>query len=367
MENTDKRCEFCGRPLSEGEICGCKIENETKSEYVKLTINKESVQKIKKAISQAGKKLNEDISNNNSKANTETTESVNTESDVCAVDGAFEKDLRIVDKCIVPTEREVHIRQYKIAEMKTPFLKKAFGRLQVTNKRVIFRSAGKSFLGPIITEKEFSIEELSGIEIKSDYNFSFPMLIVSILEIFLLTTMFAFFAFLMIAAIDGDAESAGSTLALVYIIAGVFIYASEHKARIWVAALFFAAGIIFSTSAITSIFSTNVKDLAWNLASESSNSDSSAAAIWAIFSFLSTISGLIMTILAGFVDDLQIIIKIKGAHDAINISRKRNKTDWTGFLLVKPWKDTNLAIQELGALITDVKQQGDNAIKKWCV
>ncbi len=356
-------CRYCGQELEDGEICKCRSQSPTKeSDYIKISFNKENVKKAQKKFADVQKKLNESIST--VETNSESDGSDNT---VHAVDGAFEKDLKIVDTCIVPTEREIPIRQYKIAKLRTPFLKKAFGRLQVTNKRVIFRAAGKSFLGPIITEKEFAIEELSGVEVKSDYNFSFPVLFISILEIVFMTIMFVWLAFGLKAAGDGDPQQIEIAFAFLYAILGLILYAASHNIRTWSASLLFSAGILFSSAALTNLFSMDyLENLAWAL-EDGVSSHSSSTGIWTIFCLVSVLGGVILTILSGFVDDLQIIVKIKGAHDAINVSRTMIKHDWTGFMIIKPWKDTNLAIQELGALITDIKQHGDYAIKKWCI
>ena len=369
MEGQKKFCGYCGRELADGETCGCRLqEKTTESDYFKISFSKESVQKVRDRIAETGKKLNENISSSGKNTSSESyNEPSETDDMVHAVDGSYEKDLKIVDTCIVPMEREIPIRQYKIAELRTPFLKKAFGRLQVTNKRVVFRAAGNSFLGPIITEKEFAIEELSGVEVKSDYNFSFPVLIVSIIEIIFMTIMFVLIAFGLESGIDEDVQQVEIAFASFYVIIGVFIYALAHRIRTWSASLLYAAGILFARAATSSVFSSNYwENAAWAFDGGASARGSSTS-IGIIFCLISIFGGVILTILSGFVDDLQIIVKIKGAHDAINVSRTMIKHDWTGFMIIKPWKDTNLAIQELGALITDVKQQGDNAIKKWCI
>lgn len=361
----EHRCEYCGRTLYEGELCGCKLLAETAgSDYYHISIKKESVQKIRDGFTQAGARISESLSSNSSNAaKNVSNENITAGGDVCAVDGNFELNLNIVDSCIVPTEREVHIRQYKIAEMRTPFLKKAFGRLQVTNKRVIFRAAGKSFLGPIITEKEFAIEELSGIDIKSDYNFSFPILLISIFEIILMTLLFVLAAFFLTNASDTDYETMIAAQAIIYAFMGVFLFLISRSIRVIPASLLFTASFLFSSASVKSVLSPEtIEDY---LIYGSSTAHNSSPAIMGVLCFVLVIIAVIFTILSGFVDDLQIMIKIKGAHDAINVSRSMVKRDWTGFLIIKPWTDTNIAIQELGALITDIKQQGDNAIPKW--
>ena len=82
---------------------------------------------------------------------------------------------------------------------------------------------------------------------------------------------------------------------------------------------------------------------------------------------ITSLMSFIMLILSGIVDDLQICIKVKGGHDALEIARKLPKDERSGFVTVKPWKDTQFAIRELGALINDIKLLGDAGIEKWKV
>ena len=66
-------------------------------------------------------------------------------------------------------------------------------------------------------------------------------------------------------------------------------------------------------------------------------------------------------------DDLHILIKVKGAIGTIEIGRKLRTDERSGFSVVRPWTDTALAIREIGALLDDVKRFGDAGIDKWKV
>jgi hypothetical protein len=50
---------------------------------------------------------------------------------------------------------------------------RAEGRIQVTNKRVIFRAAGRSIAGRTTLQHEFAIDEIAGIEAQNNFKFSF--------------------------------------------------------------------------------------------------------------------------------------------------------------------------------------------------
>lgn len=87
--------------------------------------------------------------------------------------GAFEHGLKIVPDCISANDGEIPIKQYDFAKLRTRLLlEKSYGRLQITNKRVIFRAAGRSPLGKNIFHQEFSIDQLAGVEVRCKHEFN---------------------------------------------------------------------------------------------------------------------------------------------------------------------------------------------------
>ena len=90
------------------------------NEYFKVSVKKETVEKVKTTVSG----IRDTISANADGFN-----------GTKGGDAVYENDLLVVDQCVVPTEQEIPIRQYNIARLSTPLWKKAYGRLQVTNKR----------------------------------------------------------------------------------------------------------------------------------------------------------------------------------------------------------------------------------------
>lgn len=337
------QCQFCGRELQIGELCGCTIQSSEMQGYFRIAIKKETIEKITavpKAALHAAREffttLREIVAAGNEDVVLNTT------------DGHYENDMQIVDQCIVPTEQEITIRQYDVARMSTPFLKKAYGRLQVTNKRVIFRSAGRSLIGPIITEKEFAIEEIGGVDIKADYRFSILDFICSILICFTLSALFMLLPYWLLESVEDPKVPIVIWSFFVHFVTLLLMVGVTHKRALKSAAL--------NSCCVSSLLS----------AVAFSGSDAFVgfcflcAGITALMSF-------IMLILSGIVDDLQICIKVKGAHDALEIARKLPKDERSGFVTVKPWRDTQFAIRELGALINDIKLLGDAGIEKWKV
>ena len=98
----------------------------------------------------------------------------------------YERGRKIVPACIRPVKNEITIKQYNIAVLRNLLkFERAEGRMQVTNKRVIFRAAGRSVGGRTILQHEFAIGEIAGIEAKKNYKFSFLYLIFAVLIIVL--------------------------------------------------------------------------------------------------------------------------------------------------------------------------------------
>jgi Ca2+/Na+ antiporter len=96
----------------------------------------------------------------------------------------YERGMKIVPDCISAIESEVPVKQYNIAVLRTLLkFERAEGRVQVTNKRVILRAAGRSIGGRTTLQHEFAINEIAGIEARRNYKFSFLYLVFAILII----------------------------------------------------------------------------------------------------------------------------------------------------------------------------------------
>lgn len=257
--------------------------------------------------------------------------------------GAVEDNLMIVDQCIMPAEQEISIRQYNIARLETPLWKKAYGRLQVTNRRVLFRSAGMSLAGPVIIENEFSLEEIGGIEIKTDYRFDILTFTFNLLAIICLNGIYTF-AFQKILLLCKESIVPAAVFSVLTILATfILLIFIKHKKLLKAAALLAS----FLSCSLLGITMRN-NSFCWVL-----------AAIFAI-------AFIIMCVFSAIVDDLHILIKIKGkgTKDVVEIGRKLTRDERSGFRIVRPWKDTEIAIRELGALIDDVKRFGNARLYK---
>lgn len=247
-----------------------------------------------------------------------------------------EKGKKIVPDCIQADLDEVHIKQYDIARLQT-LIKgaRAEGRLQVTNKRVIFRSTGFSIVGPTSLQHEFSIEEIAGIEIRKEAK----------LNVF--TTALLILAFYIIYSILNPIFSAvynhafiGMVFTLLLTAASVilfFMFQKQYLIRYAILCVILSA-------------------LRLDVISAGNKLQGLCALAIMLFFFVSMLYMV-------FAPNLVVRILTKGGNASVDIRKKDSlfsfqHNEYTGFSQVMPGPDTDLAIQELGALIREVQQTG---------
>ncbi len=267
----------------------------------------------------------------------------------------FEKNKRIVPEIISQNDAEIPIKQYDIAKLRSRILcKYAEGRLQITNKRVIFRAAGPSPAGKITLQHEFAIEEIAGIEIKKSNRVSPLNIILGIILTFVVAGPFYTF-------FNGfnEASTIGATVLGFLLIAALVVPFFMLKKKFWIKQCFLSAalGVVTGLSDLTSkavdyMLGRSLFDI----------TDGIATVLFFIWVF--------NLVLVSLVPDLRLCIKTKSAGDAIQIRRKisglfKQPEEHTGFSEVLPWKDTSKAITEVGAIIDDIQTMGDLAIEKW--
>jgi len=96
----------------------------------------------------------------------------------------YEREKKIVPECISAIEDETPVKQYNIAVLRNLLkFERAEGRLQITNKRVVFRAAGRSIGGRSTLQHEFAINNIAGIEANNNYKFSVLYLVFAVIII----------------------------------------------------------------------------------------------------------------------------------------------------------------------------------------
>ena len=367
-------CTKCGRKLEDGEVCNCQnAANNTSGDafdpYASQQSNSSSVSvddkdvvinvdtdKMKKGISDAVGKFATGI------------EMISEQKDKYYSSSAFENGMKIVPDCITANDGEVPIKQYDFAQLRNRLtFEKAQGRIQVTNKRIIFRAAGRSLFGRSVLHQEFRIDELAGVEIRTKHEFNLLSMIFGIIITAFFGGLIGFaLSFLLCGKYEmGDLAIPPSFVSCVF---GLFVL--------------LGCCVLTFLSNSNRIFENyyGLRQILLSIAAGSmlavALTGDDSGFMWFCFAFLS-LSCLVNLFLYSIVPNLVAVFKT-GASAAIEIRREpimgllsflfTAKDDLnSGYQEILPWKDTDLAIKELGTMIDDIKTMGDAAIKKWKV
>ncbi|MBQ4333432.1 MAG: hypothetical protein IJC33_06620 [Clostridia bacterium] len=269
---------------------------------------------------------------------------------------ASERGRQIVPDLIKPNDGEVAIKQYEVATLRSRIRGQwAKGKLQVTNKRLLFHAGGMSYKGSIAQQYEFSIAEIAGIEIKKSNRISALNILLSIVLTLIVASPF----YSIFNSINESFAVGGAILGYLCMVAFVAPFFVVRK-RFWLKLCFMAAAL--GTAAGLSDLTSKVTN--YILGGK-------------LFDITDTIAGILVfvwlfnVVLVSLVPDLVLTVKTKGASEAFVIRRKQHATpfkqelEYTGFSEVLPDKVVDLMASEIGALIDDVQTFGDNAIEKW--
>lgn len=257
------------------------------------------------------------------------------------VEESFERGKQIVPDTVVPDEGEIVVKQYDIAVLRSRFKRNfAEGRMQITNKRLLFRAAGHSLTGKTTYQCEFAMDKIDGVDICKDNRFLLFDLIKNLLITWTTTSFGVLFGGLI-----GEANS--SFLVLLSLLVGISLCIP-----------FFMVSKKFLMKAILLSISSGVTMAAIGFAEV--HQTTFLLIIASIVCIFSIVLYWISMFLSFFQPNLYIGIQTSSGTAAIQVGE-----EWCGFGEVLPGKDADLAIQELGALINDIKTLGDLGIEKW--
>lgn len=282
----------------------------------------------------------------------------------------YERNKTIVPECINANDGEVPIKQYNFARLRTRYLfAKAEGRLQITNKRILFRATGRSVMGKSTLHQEFEISQIGGVEFRSRYDFN----LLSLIGGFLVTAIFGAIGF-GLASLIGDESSSlyfGEVMAIIYEILAIggCAFAAYYLRKIKSFNKYLTVRQILMAPGLGAL-------LGYFMFGWGDGFDNEALVVWLV---ILAIPALINLILISFVPDLVAVIKTKGAIPGIEIKKEnpqallaflfsgRHDDSNSGFMEVLPWTDTEIAIKEVGTIVDDIQTMGDAAIEKWQV
>ena len=278
----------------------------------------------------------------------------------------YEREQQITPDNIALDDGEIPIKQYKVAILRSRMrCQNSEGRLQITNKRVLFRATGYSPAGKTTYQHAFSLDKIDGVEIHKDRRFRVPDFLFALLWNSLSVVLFNIWA----SFIEGGLGVGGFGCVLsAIIVAGVGLGA--------IAYFFWKPGKFFSKLLLTGIGLGGILALITVITSAMENNLSEIVAIpslilWGIVFVVLYILYFVSMFLFVIKPNLMIEIKTSSGSPAIQIKHKQISFIWhkseefSGFDEILPWEDTDLAIKEVATIIDDIKTLGDFAIEKW--
>lgn len=332
-----KFCPQCGKPLAEGETCTCAGA----APVFNVESAKGLIEKVKNHMGIGDPELNKG--------------------------DAYEKGKNIVPDCISANEGEIPVKQYEVATLQNRILgipyTKAKGKMQVTNKRVIFRAPGRCLAGRTTLQHEFAIDELAGVEARREYVFNFGDLLIGFLVAAIGGGVLSWLINELFAGNMYKDGVAGLVIATLILGLGGFVPFVMLKKK-WLLKVLCLGG---ATMSMLSIGSTVQR--------YGEYADKGGAEFFGgllvFFGVLALIALLFCLFIYSIKPNLVLVIKTKSASDAIDIRRKKvvsfggKDEDHTGYVEVIPAEDAERCIREINAIISDIQKLGDFGISKW--
>ena len=271
---------------------------------------------------------------------------------------AFETDKRIIPDCVNANEGEIPVKQYEVARLRNRILgipyARAVGRIQVTNKRVIFRAPGRCMAGRTTLQHEFAIDEIAGVEARREYVANFGDLLLGLI----VSGVGALVMTVLLNLICRETRDIAwyVLLPLLFCTAGFVPFFLIKKK--WLLKVLCLGG----TCAPFTYFGLMT-----------ARADGFAAFCgynMLLLAFIALVLLLFCLFLYAIRPNLVLVIKNKGAHEAIDIKRTKvslggKAEEHTGYMEVLPCDDAERCIREIDAMINDIQKLGDFGIEKW--
>ena len=259
-----------------------------------------------------------------------------------------ERRLQIVPDCVARIDGEIPLRQYDIALLRTGWKHmRAKGRLQITNRRVLFRAVGLSFLGRTVLHREFDISQISSVEFCRNWRFRFGSFVLNGL-VLLAVNLAAGAAGGMLTEAS---KAIGLLVALLLGLGGIALFfAFPKRFHLKALAASIGAGLFLGAGGV------GLYDL---LAyGELGGSDSVFMLIFAVPALLIAFIALLLNTCR---PTLRMYINSKSGADVAAILPEKT----SGFAEIIPTAYSETAIREIGAMIQDIQAPGSPGIEKW--
>lgn len=205
-----KFCSQCGRPLKEGEVCDCKKEGAASGAEQRQPEQEDAFRQSQWDNSYRREKQSSEgiisFLNTTSRSLGNALDKIynfmtptdrpgrisnlvpvrkllgfSKEDRIAQVGDCYERGMKIVPDLIQPCGQEIPVRQYDLCTTRS-LLKGMWqeGRLQVTNKRVLFRLSGRNWSGRAQKSIEFTLDDVVGMEIRNGSRLSFVAMLLNL-------------------------------------------------------------------------------------------------------------------------------------------------------------------------------------------
>ena len=345
-------CTICGRPLEEGMTCNCTEQTtETVPEATP-----EVLPAADAAQAETSESGTEEAPRKSGFVSFLTKIKDNSGLGDFGIGTAeiYEKNKLIVPDVLETNEGEVPVKQYNVAYLKNRMLgipfSKAVGRIQVTNKRVVFRAPGRNPFGRTTLQHEFAIDELAGLEARTDRIFALWAFWLGLFTLVFGTLVFFGTLFLVRAFFVPWASILVSFLICPAAILPFLLFKKKGLLKL----LFFGMSAVPMLVTGFRFFKVNVATGVF-------------CALLVLLGFIYFLLMLYSLFCYSIRPNLVLGIKAKSAHEVIEIKRKHRfeHNNESGFSEVLPAEDIDECIREINAMIIDVQKLGDYGIEKW--
>jgi len=271
---------------------------------------------------------------------------------------------------------EVSIKQYHIANMRNLFrFTRAYGQLEVTSKRLILKAEKHSFGRTTGVQKEHSINNITGLDIVSGNRLSITRLIIGLTTIGIVA---AFFTWIVLWFTYGPLFSDVSMISEIPYIWMVIPRAIEGLREGWgqtISAYSIIFGLITGFGGLVLFFILRekywLKQILLGMSLGGFSAVSLSYGVYAIILLsISAVVALVGLLLFAWLSELCVTVH---SRDGISVCmvRGRRITDTlhgaagAAYAEAAPGRDVDIAVRELGAIISDIQNLGLDGINKW--
>lgn len=339
-----KYCTRCGKPLKEGEVCSCQSGQKNSNSFNA----KDGIYVLNEISGKLGSFFDRIY---NFVTPTDKPGRINNmvpvrkllgfskEDRIAQVGDCYERGMKIVPDLIQPCGQEIPIRQYDLCVTRS-LLKGTWqeGRLQITNKRILFRLSGRNWVGKMQKSVEYALDDVVGLEIKNGNRLSF---VSYMLNAFVVAIFFG-----IGASITKALPILGFLLGLVLSLSLLLLLKKHYYAKAMAFALALPGAIYYAETASNEFVGT--------------------------LSMFMVVMFFIYYLMSCVRPNLSFKVLTKSGSSS-PISEQRVDTIIAALISyfitrgmdVMPGKDADRAMDEVGTMVMDIQKFGDFGIQKW--